>query len=132
MMSIKGYKALKDGPIDSQLFHAVYMNGVMYYIYLFALSVTNIMINMHAPRRYGNLLSMFQQVVHSALACRMLLQLRECGKQTVRGDDFKGYGSVNVNTLVFKAQATGDDNTDADGADDAQIGSTMLFHAEYA
>jgi hypothetical protein len=65
----------------------------------------------------------------------MLLQLRECGKQTVRGGDFKGYGSafmLNVNTLVFKAPATGDDNTDADCADDAQIGSTMPFHAEYA
>jgi hypothetical protein len=65
----------------------------------------------------------------------MLLQLRECGKQTVRGDNFKGHGSAftsNVNTLVFKTPATGDDNTDADSTDDAQVGSTMPFQAEYA
>ena len=73
--------------------------------------------------------------MHSALACRMLLQLRECGKQTVRGDGFKGYGSAftpNVSTFVFKAAAaTEDDAAGADGTEDTQIGSTMSFHREY-
>ena len=117
----------------------------MYYIYMFVLSVTNIMINMHAPVRLhillcakmcwyicptaqlrkltcavrlraihsfcyvlrADFLSRFQQVVHSALACRMLLQLRKCSKQTICGDDFKGYGSAfapNISTFVSRQQ----------------------------
>jgi hypothetical protein len=56
-----------DGPIDSRLFHTVYMNGVihsllaltqkakyvyigiLYYVYLFALCIVNMVINLDAP-----------------------------------------------------------------------------------
>jgi len=106
------------------------MNGVMYYVYLFALSTTNLVINMHAPRSYGNLLSMFQQVVHSVLACRMLFQLRECGKQTICGDDFRSAFTLNLNTLVFKADAPGDECPYTEG--DGEIRSTTSFREEDA
>jgi len=136
MIAIKGYKALKDGPINSRLFYAVYTNGVMYYVYMFILSVINIVINMHAPHAYGNLFSMFQQVVHSVLACRMLLQLRKCGKQNFRGDDLQEFGSaftLHPNTLVLEAAAaagTGEDCAHSNSIDGSRIGSTVDFRKE--
>jgi len=106
MISIKGYTALSEGPVDPKFFRAVYLNGILCYIYLFTLSVINIMINMHVSRNYANLLSVFQQVMHSLLAGRMLLELREWGKRTVRGDEFPDFGSTfpeHVNALEFQA-----------------------------
>ena len=44
--------------------------------------------------------------MHSLLAGRMLLQLRDWGKRTVHGDEFKDFGSdfsVHINALVFEA-----------------------------
>lgn len=35
----------------------------------------------------------FQQIMHSVLACRMLLDLHEYGKITVHGDEFLDYTS---------------------------------------
>jgi len=130
------YHVVKDGPIDSRFFYAVYTNGVVYYVYMFALSVANIVINMHASHNYENLLSVFQQVVHSALACRMLLQLRECGKQTVRGDEFKGCGSaftLHVNTLVSQVAATiGEHTTYIDHTNHTHIGTATPLREEDA
>jgi hypothetical protein len=57
--------------------------------------------------------------MHSLLAGRILLELRELGKRSVHGEEFKDFGSsfaVHVNTLQFEAfLATvdeGDDSTD--------------------
>ncbi|KIM85056.1 hypothetical protein PILCRDRAFT_380072 [Piloderma croceum F 1598] len=106
MMSIKGYTTFNDGPVNFKFFQAVYIDGILYYIYLFTLSVINIMINMHISKYYANLLAVFQQIMHSLLAGRMLLKLRQWGKQSVRGDQFEDFGSsfaAHVNSLVFEA-----------------------------
>jgi len=57
MISIKAYMALKDGPPDFRFFQAVYIDGILFYVYLFALSVINLVINTHAPKVYANLLA---------------------------------------------------------------------------
>jgi len=106
MMSIKAYTALKHGFPDFRFFRAVYIDGILYYLCLFVLSVMNIVINMHFSKNYANLLAPFQQVMHSLLAGRMLLKLRECGKRSVRGDEFKDFGSTfpeQVGELEFRA-----------------------------
>jgi len=121
MVAIKGYNARNEGHIDSRLFHAVYMNGIMYYIYLFALSVINIVIHMHAPRYYRDVLSLYQQIMHSLLANRMMLQIRACGKQNVHGDDFEDFNSASVlpiDPLVFE------------NANNPGVRPTLSFHTE--
>jgi hypothetical protein len=64
----------------------------------------------------------------------MLLQLRECGKRTVHGDDFKDCGSaftLHIDTLVFQAAARIEEHTThTDGTDDTHIGTTTLFREE--
>jgi len=126
MMSIKGYMAVKSGPLDSHFFQTVYMDGILYYFYLFTLSVINIMINMHAPKDYANLLAVLQQIMHSLLAGRMLLHLRAWGMQSIRGKEFKDFGSsfaVHVNTLELEAALAPineEDDDDAPSADNTE------------
>lgn len=112
MISIKAYMALNTGLPDSILFQAVYLNGVLYYIYLFILSVINIMISMHVSREFANLLGVLQQVMHSLLAGRMLLELREWGQRTVhRCKDFGMSFREHVNAMEFQegSMPLGDD-----------------------
>jgi hypothetical protein len=135
---------------------------------LFALSVINIVINMHfsvrlhamwtdtfclhftsteklrestgtvrppvklisprAPCPLGLFLDRFQQIMHSLLAGRMLLKLRECGKRSVRGDEFKDFGSTfpeQVGELEFRAALVPIDEEDEED-EDTEITPMML------
>jgi hypothetical protein len=65
--------------------------------------------------------------MHSLLAGRMLLQLRDWGKRTIHGDEFKDFGSdftMHVNALVFEAALVPID--EADEADETETTPMML------
>lgn len=58
--------------------------------------------------------------MHSLLAGRMLLQLREWGKVTIRGQDFGSSFSDHVNTLEFQQI------DDMDDADESEVMPMIL------
>lgn len=57
----------------------------------------------------------FQQIIHTILACRMLLNLHDFGQHTVRGDEFKDF-TVNANTMVFVVAHTPESNSEGSNA----------------
>lgn len=85
LMVIRGISAFRSGG-DSQFMRVVYSDGIIYYIYLFSLSFINTIIILKLPGDYVNLMVMMERVVHSVLACRVVLHIRQQGRiqQTVR------------------------------------------------
>ncbi|RDB14913.1 hypothetical protein Hypma_016390 [Hypsizygus marmoreus] len=81
LMSIKAYQCLNSG-MDTKFTRIVYLDGTLYYVYLFSISLANLIMNFVLPLGYRGLLSTLQQLLNSMLACRMVLHLRELGKQT--------------------------------------------------
>jgi len=77
-MVIRGISAYRSGG-DSQFYRVVYSDGIIYYIYLFGLSLFNTIIILKLPSDYVNLLVMMERVIHSVLACRVVLHIREQG-----------------------------------------------------
>lgn len=74
LMIIQGIRIFKFGDV-SQLSRIVYIDGIIYYICLFCLSLTNALIIFLLPT-YHQLLAVMEGVVHSALACRVVLNIR--------------------------------------------------------
>lgn len=56
---------------------SLYRDGILFYIYLFAISLVNVVVLLTTPREYANLLSSLQRSLHSMLSARLLLNLRE-------------------------------------------------------
>ncbi|GJE99945.1 hypothetical protein PsYK624_162210 [Phanerochaete sordida] len=56
---------------------SLYRDGVLFYIYLFAISLVNVVVLKTTPREYANLLSSLQRSLHSMLSARLLMNLRE-------------------------------------------------------
>jgi len=83
LMSIKAYQSLK-GSVSTNFSRVVYLDGILYYVYLFCFSVVNIVLDLTLSTGYENLLSKLQGVICSILACRMVLHLRECAKRISR------------------------------------------------
>lgn len=79
LMIIRGISTFKlgRGGSGSRLIQVVYTEGVMYYIYLFGLAFLNIVIILKLSGSYINLLIMVQRVIHSVLACRVILHIRK-------------------------------------------------------
>ncbi|KAK7682860.1 hypothetical protein QCA50_014246 [Cerrena zonata] len=59
----------------------LYRDGVVFYIYLFGISVVNLIVIVAAPRDLANLLAIFQRVMHSLLSARVLMNLREANQR---------------------------------------------------
>jgi len=75
LMAIRGVAAFRSGG-DSYLMRVVYSDGIIYYIYVFALSLLNVLVIVKLPNEYETLLLMLERVVHSTLACRVVLHIR--------------------------------------------------------
>ncbi|TFK33421.1 hypothetical protein BDQ12DRAFT_691078 [Crucibulum laeve] len=58
----------------------VYRDGIVYYLYLFVLSLLNVVLILKLPPDYVNLLSMFKRTMHSVFSCRAILHIREQGE----------------------------------------------------
>ncbi|KAF9448152.1 hypothetical protein P691DRAFT_801261 [Macrolepiota fuliginosa MF-IS2] len=76
LITIRGLFAVQSGG-HSQLVTIAFRDGIIYYIYLFGLSVLNVIVISALPREYVTLLLVFAGVVHSVVACRVVLHIRE-------------------------------------------------------
>ncbi|KDR79853.1 hypothetical protein GALMADRAFT_222795 [Galerina marginata CBS 339.88] len=74
-MAIPGLKAYRAGG-NPALLNVVYRDGIIYYIYLFALSSINITVVRILPPEYQNLLTSIERCFHSMLTSRVLLHIR--------------------------------------------------------
>ncbi|KLO16879.1 hypothetical protein SCHPADRAFT_197154 [Schizopora paradoxa] len=54
----------------------MYKDGLLYYLYLLAFSIVNVIIALAAPPQYANWLTTPQRVVHSLLGARVVLHIR--------------------------------------------------------
>jgi len=62
----------------------LYRDGILFYIYLFIISLVNLIVIVTAPRELADILAIFQHVLHSCLSARILLNLREARQRETR------------------------------------------------
>jgi len=67
----------------SRLIKALYRDGAFYYVYILLISIGNIIVPIAGPVNLVDLLGTFQRVMHSVLAARVLLHVREMLHQDV-------------------------------------------------
>ncbi|TFK26983.1 hypothetical protein FA15DRAFT_246845 [Coprinopsis marcescibilis] len=61
---------------NSTLVAVLYRDGTFYYVFLFAVSLGEVIIILAGPPEYADLLTTFQRVMHSILAARVMLNVR--------------------------------------------------------
>ncbi|KAF9035628.1 hypothetical protein BJ165DRAFT_1533609 [Panaeolus papilionaceus] len=76
LIAIPGYKLYRTGG-GSSLVTTTFRDGAIFYLYLFILSVINIIVIQGLPDGYGNMLTIMERCVHSCLTSRVLLHIRE-------------------------------------------------------
>ncbi|KAJ8093970.1 hypothetical protein PM082_009855 [Marasmius tenuissimus] len=76
MMLIPGIRAYRTGGLP-KLLRAVYCEGVIYYAFISIVSVTNFVLVLTLSKDYVHLLAAFERVLHSILASRCILHIRE-------------------------------------------------------
>lgn len=81
LVGIPAYKSFVDRTSLSSFARLVYIDGILYYIYLLAFSITNIVIICGFPPQYSDLFTVLQQFLGSILSCRMILNLRNHHQQ---------------------------------------------------
>ncbi|KAG7089119.1 hypothetical protein E1B28_010827 [Marasmius oreades] len=77
MILIPAIAAYKRGRRSSELVNTVYQDGVIYYAFIFLTSVINVIVNVVLPPDLMFLLSSFERVIHSILASRAILHIRQ-------------------------------------------------------
>lgn len=78
MMVIPGFAAYRTGG-SSQLVRVVYRDGVIYYVYIFLVSLVNVIVINRLPPDLVHLLSSFERILHCILTSRIVLHIREIG-----------------------------------------------------
>ncbi|XP_006460424.1 hypothetical protein AGABI2DRAFT_68163, partial [Agaricus bisporus var. bisporus H97] len=73
---------------DVPLTRIIYHDGIIYFAYLFCLSLLNVVIILKFPKQYVNLLSLLERVVHSVLTCRIILHIRHLTSKRTRPPEF--------------------------------------------
>ncbi|KAL5535980.1 hypothetical protein ACEPAF_4074 [Sanghuangporus sanghuang] len=76
LLAIKGSQLRRDLG-SSALYRALFRNGTIFCVYVFALSVANVIIISALPHRLASLLASIESVTHAILAQRLLLTLRK-------------------------------------------------------
>ncbi|KAF7776822.1 hypothetical protein Agabi119p4_5215 [Agaricus bisporus var. burnettii] len=66
----------------SELVRVVYRDGLVYYVYLFVLSLLNLIVLLSFPTGYELLLLILERVMHAVLACRVVLHIRILGTRS--------------------------------------------------
>ncbi|KAF8997602.1 hypothetical protein BDQ17DRAFT_1363090 [Cyathus striatus] len=82
LMTVRGLDAFRPKYVKMQthLINAVHRDGIIYYFYLFVLSLVNVILSFTLPADFISFLAMYQRVLHSVLSCRAILHIREQSK----------------------------------------------------
>jgi len=75
LMLIKGIRCYKNGG-SSQLFQVVYRDGLMYYLYLFAFALANVIVVATLTPALQMVLVVIERFIHPIIACRVILDIR--------------------------------------------------------
>lgn len=95
LMIIPGIEAYRLGG-DKALYEVVFRDGILSYIYLFALSTLNVVVVFKLPNSYLNLLASPERVLHCLLSSRVLLHIR--AQMTVRQSAWSdGFTNIEFN-----------------------------------
>ncbi|KAF7760848.1 hypothetical protein Agabi119p4_10257 [Agaricus bisporus var. burnettii] len=73
LTAIQAYRSLRFS--HSPWVKQMYKDGLLYYVYVLALSIANVLVAALAPRYLANWLASPQRVIHSVLCNRVLLQI---------------------------------------------------------
>ncbi|GJF00614.1 hypothetical protein PsYK624_169080 [Phanerochaete sordida] len=76
------------------LMQSLYRDGILFYVYLFGMSLINVVVLVTTSHDLSTLLACLQRAMHSILSVRLLLNLREASMGTVRFCDERGRASV--------------------------------------
>ncbi|KAF8995930.1 hypothetical protein BDQ17DRAFT_966596 [Cyathus striatus] len=68
---------------QSKLVRAVFRDGIIYYIYLFTMTLGNLIVTRKLSNDYFTIIMILERVIHAVLACRVILHMRE---QAWKGD----------------------------------------------
>ncbi|KAJ7627436.1 hypothetical protein FB45DRAFT_60813 [Roridomyces roridus] len=74
LTAIKAYRDLRFARLPWLV--QLYREGILFYVYIFAISLANILVPALAPSRFSNWLASPQRVLHSVLCTRVLLLIR--------------------------------------------------------
>ncbi|KAF9008470.1 hypothetical protein BDZ89DRAFT_547795 [Hymenopellis radicata] len=107
LMIVKSYQQFREAREigSSRLLNIILKDGVMYYVYLSVLNITNvIVISSLAPDLLG-LLGLLERVIHAMLACRVITNIRaQARKQVIHGSKGTiGDLGTSVGTVAFAA-----------------------------
>ncbi|KAJ6518215.1 hypothetical protein C8R47DRAFT_8740 [Mycena vitilis] len=100
LTAIKAYRDLRRSrqPWLVQL----YRDGLLFYVYLLAISLANILVPILAPPMYANWLASPQRILHSVLCTRVLLLLRGGSQSSSRNwSTARTFDVDSGNSLVF-------------------------------
>ncbi|KIM39327.1 hypothetical protein M413DRAFT_29491 [Hebeloma cylindrosporum] len=76
MMAIPAFKAYRSRDTPNFL-HVVYRDGVLYYLYIYAISLVNIISALTFPPDLILVISLLSRMIHAILACRVVLDIHE-------------------------------------------------------
>ncbi|TFK63340.1 hypothetical protein BDN72DRAFT_328982 [Pluteus cervinus] len=85
LVATRAFRGHESGRAVSQstLSQVVYQDGVLYYLYLVALSMTNVVLILSLPGHFATLLvSSIQRILYAVLASRVVLHIREQAYRT--------------------------------------------------
>ncbi|KAF8981404.1 hypothetical protein BDQ17DRAFT_1438433 [Cyathus striatus] len=76
-MVVPAYRSFRDSGNLSRIMYTMFMDGVAYYIYIFIVTLANMVLIPTLSPDYFTIILLLIRVIHSTLTCRVLLHARE-------------------------------------------------------
>ncbi|KAH8102222.1 hypothetical protein BXZ70DRAFT_60827 [Cristinia sonorae] len=90
----------------------LYRDGILFYVYLFVISILNFVVILTLPQYSGDLLTGIQRVLHSCLSARVLTNLRQASLRTERAT---ALNSIPLPSTIRFAALAGTDSAESSG-----------------
>jgi len=86
----------------SNFMNVIYVEGIRFYLYIFCVTLVNILISLLLPVEFVGVGSSIEIVLHSSLACRLVVGLREASQLSgCRSESLELPELLNNNTVMF-------------------------------